>query len=200
MKALPEPVARLAAALGRLPGIGPRSAERLSLHLVQADPSRARELADALVQARERVAPCRSCGALTEVQPCAWCTDDRRDATLLCVVEKPTDALSVEKSGAFRGRYHVLGGKLSPTNGIGPEDLRIAELERRLDAEPVKEVIFALGGDVEGDATAHYLARRLGARGLRTTRLAQGLPVGGGLEFADELTLGRALDGRRELS
>jgi recombination protein RecR len=200
VKALPEPVARLATALGRLPGIGPRSAERLALQLVLGDAGRAKELADAIIDAKTRVGACRLCGSLTETQPCTWCSDERRDASVLCIVERPTDALSLEKSGAFKGRYHVLGGKLSPTNGVGPEDLSIGALESRLAAEPVRELILALPGDVEGDATAHYLARRLASHGLRMTRIAQGLPAGGGLEFADELTLGRALEGRRDMS
>lgn len=200
MTSLPEPVAQLVAALGRLPGIGPRSAERLALHLVQADPGQVRQLAESLVSARERVTHCERCGALTEAQPCAVCGDDRRDAALLCVVERPLDILSLEKSGTFRGRYHSLGGKLSPLNGVGPEDLRIAELERRVPSESVKEVILALSSDVEGDATGHYLAKRLAAFGVRVSRIAQGLPAGSGLEFADELTLSRALEGRRELS
>ncbi len=200
MTSLPEPVTQLVAALGRLPGIGPRSAERLALHLVQTDTGFVRQLADALVVARERVANCERCGALTESQPCPICADDRRDGTLLCVVERPLDILSLEKSGTFRGRYHSLGGKLSPLNGVGPEDLKLAELERRVPAEGVKEVILALSSDVEGDATCHYLGKRLTAFGVRISRIAQGLPAGSGLEFADELTLSRALEGRRELS
>lgn len=200
MTSLPEPVAQLVAALGRLPGIGPRSAERLALHLVQTEPGQVRQLAEALLAARERITHCERCGALTETQPCAVCADERRDPALLCVVERPLDILSLEKSGTFRGRYHSLGGKLSPLNGVGPEDLRIAELERRVPAESVREVILALSSDVEGDATGHYLAKRLAAFGVRVSRIAQGLPAGSGLEFADELTLSRALEGRRELS
>lgn len=198
MTRLPSSILTLTAALGRLPGIGPRSAERLALHVVQADSASIRALADALIAARERVSTCHRCGALTEVQPCPICTDDQRDITQLCVVERALDVLSLEKSGTFKGRYHVLGGKLSPLNGIGPEDLRIAELESRLAEEGVQELILALGSDVEGDATSHYLAKRLGTTGRRITRLAQGLPAGSGLEFADEMTLSRALEGRRE--
>lgn len=200
MTSLPEPVTQLVAALGRLPGIGPRSAERLALHLVQSDPGFVRQLADTLVNARTKVSTCERCGALTERQPCALCTDDRRDASLLCVVERALDVLSFEKSGTFKGRYHVLGGRLSPLNGVGPEDLRITELECRLADGPVQEIILALSSDVEGDATCHYLAKRLAGDGRHITRLAQGLPVGGGLEFADELTLSRALEGRREVT
>ncbi len=199
MTQLPAPIALLTAALSRLPGIGPRSAERLALHVVQLDPTQVRTLAEALIQARERIVRCERCGALTESQPCPICGDDRRDATLLCVVERALDILSLEKSGTFKGRYHVLGGKLSPLNGVGPDDLRIAALEARLQPEGVQEVILALGSDVEGDATSHYLAKRLAPAGVRMTRLAQGLPAGSGLEFADELTLSRALEGRRAL-
>lgn len=196
---LPESLTALVAALGRLPGIGPRSAERIALHLAQSDPVMVEQLAEALVVARRKVRSCESCGSLTETSPCALCTDPQRDATQICLVERPTDILTLEKSGAFRGRYHVLGGRLSPINGVGPEDLRIAELEKRLAQEPIKEVVLALGTDVEGDATAHYLAERLGEAGLNVTRLAAGLPAGTGLDFADELTLSRALEGRRPL-
>ncbi len=200
MTALPAPLVQLAAALGRLPGIGPRSAERLSLHLVQTDRQYVQHLADVLVSARTLVGACQQCGALTESQPCGLCSDPNRDSSILCVVERPVDIFGFEKSRSFKGRYHVLGGKLSPTQGVGPEDLHIAQLEQRIAAYPVQEVILALGSDVEGDATSHYLARRLRSSHLRVTRLAQGLPVGSGLEYADELTLGRALEGRREIS
>jgi len=200
MATLPEPIAALVAALNHLPGIGPRSAERIALHVVQADAGAVRQLAQAILTARERVQTCRVCGGLTEGQPCATCADVRRDASVLCVVERAVDILTVEKSGAFRGRYHVLGGRLSPLNGVEPEDLRIAELEARLTNEPVTEVILALATDVEGDATGFYLAKRLAGKTVRVTRLAHGLPAGSGLEFADELTLSRALEGRRELS
>jgi recombination protein RecR len=199
MPALPAPVAALVAALGQLPGIGPRSAERLALHLVQGDPGAVRQLAEAMVQARERTRFCPICGALTEPVPCGLCTDPRRDAALVCVVERPVDILWLEKAQAFRGRYHVLGGKISPLNGIEPEDLRIAALEQRLEREPIREVILALPTDVEGDATSYYLAKRLAAKGARITRLAHGLPAGSGLDFADDLTLSRALEGRREM-
>lgn len=190
----------LQAELSRLPGIGPRSAERLALHLVQSDASGVRRLADLMVAARERVKACANCGGLTEVSPCGLCTQANRDASLVCVVERAVDILSLEKAGSFRGRYHVLGGRLSPINGVGPEDLRVAELERRLTSEPIREIVLALATDVEGDATGHYLAKRLADRGVRITRIAHGLPAGSGLEFADELTLSRALEGRRELS
>lgn len=196
---LPEPIAILTAALNKLPGIGPRSAERIALHLAQADPSVVQTLADSLVQARARIHLCPNCGALTETVPCAICSDDRRDSSLVCLVEQPTDILSLEKSGTYRGKYHVLGGKISPLDGVEPEDLRIGELEQRLQREPIREVVIALGTDVEGDATGYYLAKRLARSGLRITRIAHGLPAGSGLEFADELTLSRALEGRREM-
>jgi recombination protein RecR len=196
---LPEPLTSLIAALNKLPGIGPRSAERLALHLVQTEPGAVKQLAEALVHARERVGLCQICGALTEQQPCAICADPRREASLLCVVERPVDILSLEKSGTFRGKYHVLGGKISPLNGVEPEDLNITGLERRLEHEPLKEIVIALGTDVEGDATSFYLAKRLARPGLKLTRIAHGLPAGTGLEFADEITLSRALEGRREM-
>jgi recombination protein RecR len=199
MSALPEPIASLIAALGKLPGIGPRSAERIALHLVQADSQAVRELAETLVRARERVRLCEICGSLTENSPCGFCTDPRRDSALLCVLERPVDILSIEKSGTFHGRYHVLGGKISPINGVQPEDLRIAPLEDRLARGEIREIVIALGTDVEGDATTFYLAKRLARQGLKITRIAHGLPAGTGLEFADELTLSRALEGRREL-
>jgi recombination protein RecR len=199
MASLPGPMIELMAALGSLPGVGPRTAERLALHIVQADEGAVRQLADALVTARQRVHPCGTCGGLTDIQPCALCADDRRDNTLLCVVERAVDILLIEKAGTFRGRFHVLGGKLSPLNGVEPEDLRIAELEARLGPGVISEVVLALPTDVEGDATSHYLARRLASRPVKVTRLAHGLPAGTGLEFADELTLSRALEGRQPL-
>ena len=199
MAALPEPITALAAALNKLPGIGPRSAERLALHLAQTDADTVRRLADAILQARERIRACEICGAITELSPCRICLDDRRDAHTLCVIERPADILSLEKSGGFRGKYHVLGGRISPLNGVEPEDLRIAELEQRLGREPVSEIVLALGADVEGDATSFYLAQRLARPGLKISRIAHGLPAGSGLEFADEITLNRALEGRREL-
>jgi recombination protein RecR len=199
MAALPEPIASLVGALSRLPGIGPRSAERIALHLVQAESGTVKQLADAMLHARARVRFCETCGALTEQSPCAICADPRREASLVCVVERPVDILSLEKSGTFRGHYHVLGGRISPLGGVEPEDLRIAELETRLAKGPVKEIVLALDTDVEGDATSFYLAKRLARQGLKITRIAYGLPAGTGLEFADELTLSRALEGRREL-
>lgn len=199
MPLLPESIANLVGALGQLPGIGPRSAERIALYLVQAEAGSVRQLAEAILKARERVRFCDRCGALTESSACAICADPRRDAALICLVEHPVDILSLEKAGSFRGKYHVLGGKISPLNGVGPEDLRIAELEQRLGREPIQELVIALGTDVEGDATSFYLAKRLARPGLKITRIAHGLPAGTGLEFADEITLGHALEGRREL-
>jgi recombination protein RecR len=200
MAALPEPINVLIGALSKLPGIGPRSAERLALYLVQSESSAVKHLAESLVHAREKIQMCRVCGALTEKQPCAICDDARRDGTIVCLVERPVDILSIEKSGTFRGKYHVLGGRISPLNGVEPEDLRISELESRMKSEPIKEVILALATDVEGDATSSYLAKRLSAKGVKVSRIAHGLPAGSGLEFADELTLSRALEGRREMN
>jgi recombination protein RecR len=194
---LPEPITTLTEELCRLPGIGPRSAERLALHLVQSDPDVSRRLAHVILQAREKIRLCSLCGALTQADPCAICSDPRRDAAVLCVVERPLDIFALEKSGSFHGAYHVLGGKISPLNGVEPEDLRIAELESRLAG--VTEIIVALSTDVEGDATTFYLGRRLGGKGVKISRIAHGLPAGSGLEFADEVTLSRALEGRREL-
>ena len=200
MTELPLPIQALVLALKSLPGIGPRSAERMALHVIQMEPERVRVLSEALMSARELSVACERCGGLTESQPCRICTEDRRDVGVICVVERSTEILSCEKSGAFRGKYHVLGGKLSPLNGVGPEDLRIRELESRVLEGTVREVVLALSGDVEGEATAHYLRQRLAGAGARITRLAQGLPAGAGLEYADELTLSRALEGRREFS
>jgi recombination protein RecR len=197
MACLPEPISTLIGTLSKLPGIGPRSAERLALHLVQSEAGAVRQLADAILNARERIQFCTTCGALTETVPCSLCADPRRDTTLLCVVERPVDILAIEKANSFRGKYHVLGGKLSPLNGVEPEDLRLAELEQRLTTEPITEIILALPTDVEGDATSFYLAKTLAPTGVKITRIAHGLPVGSGLEFADELTLTRALEGRR---
>jgi recombination protein RecR len=196
---LPEPITTLSEALCRLPGIGPRSAERLALHLVQSQADDVRRLAQTLVQAREKIRLCSRCGGLTETEPCAICQDPRRDASILCVVERPLDIFALEKAGNFRGLYHVLGGKISPLNGVEPEDLRLAELEARL-GRGVTEIVVALSTDVEGDATSFYLAKRLAGKGAKISRLAHGLPAGAGLEFADEVTLSRALEGRREMS
>ena len=199
MASLPESISALVAALNGLPGIGPRSAERIALHLVQSEVAEVKQLAEAMLRARERVRFCAVCGALTEISPCSICSDARRDASVLCVVEQAVDILSLEKSGTYHGKYHVLGGKISPINGVEPDDLRIADLEKRLKAEPVQELVIALGTDVEGDATGFYLAKRLARPGLKISRIAHGLPAGSGVEFADELTLSRALEDRREM-
>lgn len=199
MAALPDAIVLLQQQLGKLPGIGPRSAERLALHLVQCDADAVAQLARAMTDARARVRFCELCGSLTETSPCPICSHPSRDSSLICVIERAVDVLSLEKAGNFRGKYHVLGGRLSPINGVGPEDLRIAELERRLASEPVRELVLALATDVEGDATSHYLSKRFASPLLRVTRIAHGLPAGSGLEFADELTLSRALEGRREI-
>ena len=199
MPSLPEPIRALISALNKLPGIGPRSAERLALHLVQAEAGSVRQLAESILTARERIQTCQTCGALTEQQPCSVCDDPRRDSSLVCLVEQAVDIISIEKSGTYHGKYHVLGGKISPLNGVEPEDLRIGELEARLAEEPIQEIILALGTDVEGDATSFYLAKRLSTKSVKTSRIAHGLPAGSGLEFVDELTLSRALEGRREI-
>lgn len=199
MPALPNPITELISALNQLPGVGPRSAERLALHLVQTDSAAVQHLANAMLAARERIQFCAICGALTETSPCPICADTRRDNSLICLVERAVDILSIEKAGTYRGRFHVLGGRISPLDGVEPEDLRIAELEKRLNHEPIKEIVIALGTDVEGDATSFYLAKRLARPGLKISRIAYGLPAGSGLEYADELTLSRALEGRREM-
>ena len=199
MSALPEPIVNLIESLSKLPGIGPRSAERIALHLVQSEKETVQRFAENLLAAREKIQFCGQCGGLTERQPCVFCDDPRREAAQICVVERPVDIFSIEKAGAFRGVYHVLGGKISPLNGVEPEDLRIAELEKRCEGGGVKEIIIALPSDVEGDATSFYLNKLFAGRGVRMTRIAQGLAVGSGLELADELTLSRALEGRREL-
>lgn len=196
---LPDSITALIAVLSKLPGVGPRSAERIALHLVQTEAGVVKNLADTIVIARERIQFCETCGALTEKSPCGLCTDVRRDGSLVCVVERAVDILSIEKSGTYRGKFHVLGGKISPLDGVEPEDLRIAELEKRLTFEPIQELVIALGTDVEGDATSNYLAKRLARSGLKVSRIAYGLPAGSGLEYADELTLSRALEGRREM-
>jgi recombination protein RecR len=197
---IPESIVTLTSALSKLPGVGPRSAERIALHLVQTDAAIVKQLADIILLAREKIQFCTICGALTEKSPCPICEDSRRDSSLVCVVERAVDILSVEKSGSFRGKFHVLGGKISPLDGVEPEDLKISDLEKRLTREPIKEIIIALGTDVEGDATSNYLAKRLARLGLKISRIGFGLPAGSGLEFADELTLNRALESRREMS
>ncbi|NJR42471.1 MAG: recombination protein RecR [Akkermansiaceae bacterium] len=196
----PEPVTALVAELKRLPGIGPRSAERIAVWLLQSPKANPASFAEALLTAKEKVRPCPDCGFFATELGCEICDDATRDDLILCVVEQATDILPLERSGAFRGRYHCLGGKLSPLDRVSPEDLRIPPLIRRIEAAPQEiEVILALGSDVEGEATANYLAEILRGRNCRLTRIAQGLPAGGGLEHADGLTLLRAMQGRRGL-
>lgn len=196
---LPDAVRDLIASLSKLPGVGPRSAERIALHLIQSEPETVQRLAKAITHARDIIRFCSACGALTENDPCVICADDRRDGSLVCLVEKPVDILVLEKSGSFKGKYHVLGGKISPLNGVGPEDLRIAELEHRIRQENIREIIIALPSDVEGDATSFYLSKRFAPQNVQITRLAQGLPAGSALDFADDITILRALEGRRPL-
>ena len=185
--------------LGRLPGIGPKSAQRIAFYLLKAAPEDAKRLAKAVVEAKERVSWCRRCFNFAEGELCVYCRDDRRDPSLLCVVEEPRDIVAVERTQEYRGSYHVLLGAISPIEGIGPEQLKIKELLARVGGEGVQEVILATNPNIEGEATAMYLARLLKPLGLRVTRIASGLPVGGDLEYADEVTLGRALEGRREV-
>ncbi|TWP33965.1 recombination mediator RecR [Leekyejoonella antrihumi] len=183
--------------LGRLPGVGPKSAQRIAFHLLQADPADVRRLTEVLTVVREKVRFCETCFNVAEAQQCRICLDPRRDVRLLCVVEEPKDIVAMERTREFHGRYHVLGGAISPIDGIGPDDLKITELVRRLGAEPVDEVILATNPNLNGEATATYLSRLLRSMGITVSRLASGLPVGGDLEYADEVTLGRAFEGRR---
>ena len=185
--------------LGRLPGIGPKSAQRIAFHLLQTPEQDVRQLAETLLILKQRVRFCVICGHVTDEDECRICRDPRRDPAVLCVVEEPKDVIAIERTGEYRGRYHVLGGAISPIDGVGPDDLRIRELLPRLADGSVLEVILATDPNLEGEATATYLARTLSPMGLNVTRLASGLPVGGDLEYADEVTLGRAFAGRRRL-
>lgn len=195
-----DPIQRLTVELSRLPGIGEKTAQRLAFHILQAKPGYAKDLAGAILDVVEKVRLCGVCCTLTEADPCRFCTDPKRDGSLLCVVENVPDLLAVERTREFRGRYHVLHGALSPLQGIGPDQLRIRELVRRLGGEEaVGEVIVATNPDVEGEATALYLTRLLRPLGAKVTRIAQGVPMGGDLEYADQATLARALVGRREI-
>lgn len=195
----PPPIERLIAALRRLPGVGEKSATRLAFHLLGAPEAQVDELADAIRRLKQEIVLCERCFDLTEVSPCALCRDARRDPSLLCVVEEPADRAAVERSGRFPGLYFVLGGALSPIEGVGPEDLRVAELEARVREGEVREVVLATNPNAEGDATAHYVAEQLRPVGVRITRIAYGMPLGGDLEYADHVTVGRSLEGRREL-
>jgi recombination protein RecR len=185
--------------LGRLPGVGPKSAQRIAFHVLSADPTDVRRLAEVLVQVKDKVRFCVTCGNVAEDEQCRICRDARRDTHILCVVEEPKDVVAIERTREYRGRYHVLGGAISPIEGIGPDDLRIKELVQRLSDGAVTEVILATDPNLEGEATSTYLTRLLRPMGLRITRLASGLPVGGDLEYADEVTLGRAFEGRRSV-
>ena len=193
------PIQELIDELSRLPGVGPKSAQRLAFWLVKAPPEDAKRLAQVIVQAKERIFFCRECGNVAEGDLCRICRDPGRDITTICVVEEPKDASTIEKAGVIKGRYHVLGGAISPLDGIGPDDLRVQELLDRVARDHVTEVILATNPNLEGNATAMYVAALLKPLGVTVTRLASGLPVGGDLEYADEVTLGQALEGRREM-
>jgi recombination protein RecR len=196
----PEPVARLIEALQRLPGIGPKSAQRMTFFLLKRPLEEVRELSESLVAVKEQIVSCQTCFNVTDRDPCRICADPARDRRLLCIVEEPNDLLAMERTGEYRGHYHVLLGALSPLDGIGPDDLKVRELLARLEANAVGEVILATNPNVEGEATALYLAKLLRPLGVRVTRIARGLPVGGDLEYADQVTLSKALEGRREIS
>lgn len=186
--------------LGRLPGVGPKSAQRIAFHLLAVDPVEVRRLVDALTEVKARVRFCDVCGNVTQEETCRVCRDPRRSTTVICVVEEPKDVVAIERTREFRGKYHVLGGAINPIAGVGPDDLRIKELLTRLASGEVTEVILATDPNVEGEATSTYLARMLLPMGLTVSRLASGLPVGGDLEYADEVTLGRAFEGRRRIN
>ena len=185
--------------LGRLPGVGPKSAQRIAFHLLSAENADVKRLVNALVEVKERVRFCSICGNIAEESECRICRDARRDAAVICVVEESKDVVAIERTREFRGRYHVLGGAISPIEGVGPDDLRVKELMTRLADGQITELILATDPNLEGEATATYLARLVKPMGLKVTRLASGLPVGGDLEYADEVTLGRAFEGRRSL-
>ena len=199
MQVAPEPVARLIEEFSRLPGIGPKTASRLTFFLLRSPAEQAESLAEALRQMRERITFCSTCFNITEESPCPVCRDEERDRSLICVVEEPLDVLAIERTRQYDGLYHVLHGAISPVEGVGPEDLKIDELKRRLHTNQIQEVILATNPNLEGESTAMYISRQLGSLGVRVTRLAHGLPMGGDLEYADEVTLTRALEGRREM-
>jgi len=196
----PAPIERLVASLKRLPGIGEKSATRLAFFLLSAPDALVSELAESMVRLKREIVLCEQCYDLTQVSPCAICRDPKRTAGLLCVVEEPADRAAVERSGAFSGRYFVLGGALSPIEGVGPEDLRVAELEARVRGGGLDEVVIATNPNAEGDATAHYLAERLESTSVLISRIAYGMPMGGDLEYADHVTVGRSIEGRRRLN
>ena len=194
-----EAISKLATQLSRLPGIGPKSAQRLAYHILDLPEAQAAELSAAISAAKREVTRCPICGTYTDVHPCKICSDTSRDDTLLCIVGMPRDVIAMEKTREFRGKYHVLGGVLSPMSGIGPDDIRIQELMERINLQPVHEVILATDPDVEGEATANYLARLLKPLNIVCTRIAHGIPIGGNLEYIDEVTLAKALEGRRSI-
>lgn len=193
-------LADLIGELGRLPGVGPKSAQRIAFFILQSESTDVRRLADALNEVKDKVRFCTECGNVSEDERCSICTDDRRDRSMICVVEEPKDVFAVERTREYRGVYHVLGGAISPIDGIGPDNLRIRELVARLGDDSVTEVVIATDPNLEGEATATYLARMLSPLGVAVSRLASGLPVGGDLEYADEVTLGRAFAGRRRVN
>ncbi len=195
----PDPIQSLAQQLARLPGIGAKSAQRLAYHILDMPETTARELAAAILKARDEVHPCPICGAYTSQDPCPICADRERESGIICVVQEARDVAAMEKMREFRGKYHVLQGAISPMEGIGPEDIRIKELLDRVEQGGVQEVILATNPDVEGEATAVYLARLLKEKGVRCTRIAHGVPIGGSLEYIDEMTLYKAMEGRREM-
>ncbi|GLB68345.1 recombination mediator RecR [Arthrobacter mangrovi] len=186
--------------LGRLPGIGPKSAQRIAFHILEADPEDMKRLSESITNVKERVKFCSICGNVSEQETCNICRDPRRDPTAICVVEESKDVIAIERTRSFKGRYHVLGGAINPIGGVGPEQLRIRELLNRLSDGQIQEIIIATDPNLEGEATATYLARMLKTIGITVSRLASGLPVGGDLEYADEVTLGRAFEGRRNLT
>ena len=194
-----DPIARLVALLGRLPGIGEKTATRLAFFVLRSPESYARELAAALLDVKEKIRLCSLCLNLTEADPCALCSDARRDARVVCLVAQPADLIAIERTGGFRGRYHVLHGVLSPLDGVGPDDIRLRELVSRVASEALSEVIVATSPNVEGEATALYVSKVLKPLGVRVTRIASGVPIGGELEYADGVTISRALDARREM-
>jgi recombination protein RecR len=195
----PEPVTKLIEAFAQLPGIGPKTASRLTFYLLRRPAEQAEGLADALRDLKQKIVFCSTCFNITEQSPCTVCQDESRDRSIVCVVEEPLDVLAIDRTGEYKGLYHVLHGAISPVEGIGPDELRINELLARLKTEPIREVLLATNPNLEGEATAMYLARLIQPLGVRVTRLARGLPVGGDLEYADAVTLGRALEGRREM-
>ena len=196
---LTGPVQDLVDELSKLPGIGPKTAQRLAFHILKTEDVDAKRLAEAIIEAKEKVRFCEKCFNISTSELCDFCADPRRDPTIVCVVEESRDIWAIEKTGEFRGRYHVLGGAISPIDGIGPDDLHISELIARLGPDEVKEIIVATNPNVEGDATATYIARLIGPLGVDVSRISSGLPVGGDLEYADEVTLGRAIEGRRKI-